>query len=218
MRTWPARLLGLLLVLLGAWGGLVAYAGPRYHFRMGTGAAWQWTTERWQLHAAPGTAVVLGGLLLMVAAPRAAARLGAVLALLGGAWFVVGPVLSPIWLRTISEGQAASTTLRQAAHPLGYHYGTGLLIVAAAAYAWAACVGSAREPADPGISAPHASATASPPTISEASAAIASGAWRTAAEAPRQPPVTNARPTGYGPAGPNRPGPTGPRPDYRRPY
>ncbi len=160
MRTRRARLLGLIVVLLGAAGGIAPYAGPRLHYQMGTGAAWQWTTERWQLHAAPGAAVVLGGLLLLVAAPRAVARVGAVLALLGGAWFVVGPVFAPIWLGTISEGQVASATLRQAAHPLGYHYGTGLLIVAAAAYAWATCTAVTRTLAYPDTAAPRAAADA----------------------------------------------------------
>ncbi len=165
MRTSGARLLGLIVVLLGAAGGIAPYAGPRFHFQMGAGAAWQWTTERWQLHAAPGALVVLGGLLLLAAAPRPAARLGAVLALVGGAWFVVGPVLAPIWLGTISEGQVASTTLRQAAHPLGYHYGTGLLIVAAAAYAWAGCAASVRAARVRAVAYPDGAAWATPGAV-----------------------------------------------------
>src|SRR3954447_23635648 len=94
MRTVTSRLLGLLLILLGAWGGIVAYVGPRFDYRMDSGPAWDWTTAHWQLHAAPGGAVVLGGLLLLLATPRAVARLGAVLAILGGMWLVVGPLFA----------------------------------------------------------------------------------------------------------------------------
>lgn len=139
MRTVNGRLLGLVLVLLGAWGGIVAYVGPRIGFRMDTASAWDWTTSRWELHAAPGAAVVLGGLLLLMAAPRAIARFGAVLALLAGMWLVVGPLFASMWLGSGAETQVASSTLSQAARPLGYHYGTGILIIAAAAYAWATC-------------------------------------------------------------------------------
>ena len=133
------RLLGLLLVLLGAWGGVVAFVGPLFGYRMTGGPAWDWTTAHWQLHAAPGAAVVLGGLLLIAAAPRILARLGAALAVAGGTWLVVGPLFASMWLGGNSESQIASASLHQAVRPLGYHYGTGILVVALAAYAWAAC-------------------------------------------------------------------------------
>src|SRR4051812_23946518 len=139
MRTVTGRLLGLMLIVLGAWGGIVAFVGPKFGYRMDSGPAWDWTTAHWELHAAPGAAVVLGGLLLLAASPRAVARFGAVLALLGGMWFVVGPLFASMWLGTNGETQLASSTLSQAARPLGYHYGTGMLIVALAAYAWASC-------------------------------------------------------------------------------
>ena len=136
MRT---RLLGLLLILLGAWGGIVAYVGPLFDYRMSSGPAWQWTTAHWELHAAPGAAVVVGGLLVLLAAPRMIARAGAMLAVLGGLWFALGPLFASLWLVTGGEAQLASSTLSQAARPLGYHYGTGAVIVAVAAYAWGAC-------------------------------------------------------------------------------
>lgn len=139
MRTASSRLLGMLLVLLGAWGGIVPFLGPRIGFRMDSGPAWDWTRAHWELHAAPGGAVVLGGLLLLAASPRLIARFGAFLAILGGMWLVVGPLFASMWLGSGAETQLASSTLSQAARPLGYHYGTGLLIVAAAAYAWASC-------------------------------------------------------------------------------
>jgi len=139
MRTVTGRMLGLLLILLGAWGGIVAFVGPLFGYRMSPGPAWQWTTSHWELHAAPGGAIVLGGLLLLAATPRMAARFGAFLALLGGMWLVVGPLFASMWLGSNAETQVASSTLSEAARPLGYHYGTGILVVAVAAYALAVC-------------------------------------------------------------------------------
>lgn len=150
MRTVTSRFIGFLLILLGAWGGIVAFAGPAIGFRMTDTPAWTWTTANWQLHAAPGGAVVLGGLLLLAAAPRLAARFGALLAVLGGMWLVVGPLFASMWLGGAPETQVASSTLAQAARPLGYHYGIGLLIVAFAAYAWASCVAYVRAVPYPG--------------------------------------------------------------------
>jgi len=121
--------------LLGAWGGIVAYAGPSFDYRIDDSSSWQWTEAHWQLHLVPGAAVVLGGLLLLAAGRRAATWFGTVLALLGGAWLVLGPLFASMWLGDRAETQLASNTLGQAARPLGYHYGTGLLIVILAAYA-----------------------------------------------------------------------------------
>lgn len=148
------RLLGVLLVLLGAWGGIVAYVGPLFGYRMTSGPAWDWTTSHWELHAAPGAAVVVGGLLIIALAPLITARMGAVLAMAGGAWLIVGPLFASMWLGGNSETQVASASLNAAARPLGFHYGTGLLIVAVAAYAWGACrhfLRTAPYPADTGL-------------------------------------------------------------------
>jgi hypothetical protein len=150
MRAATGRLLGLLLVVLGAWGGVVAYVGPRIGFRMDSAAAWAWTTSRWELHAAPGAAVVLGGLLLLAATPRLIARFGALLAILAGMWLVVGPLFASMWLGSGAETQLATSSLSEAARPLGYHYGTGLLIVAIASYAWATCAAVVRTVPYPG--------------------------------------------------------------------
>jgi hypothetical protein len=131
MRQMTLRTTGLLLVLLGAWGGIVSYVGPKFGYTMGSQSGWQWTSANWQLHLVPGAAVVLGGLLLM-----AARRSGGLLALLGGAWLVLGPLFASMWLGPFgAESNVASSTLAQVARPLGYHYGTGLLITALAAYA-----------------------------------------------------------------------------------
>ena len=61
---------GVMLVLLGAWGGLVAFIGPYFHFAYTPDKAWVYTTERLWLEILPGAATVLGGLLVLGSARR----------------------------------------------------------------------------------------------------------------------------------------------------
>src|SRR2546429_3306990 len=90
---------GVLLVLLGLWGGLAALAGPYFHFAFAPDTAWKFTSGRILLQVAPAGAAVLGGLVVVVSANRVVATAGAWLAALGGAWFVVGQPLSALWAK-----------------------------------------------------------------------------------------------------------------------
>lgn len=137
MRTMTLRTTGLLLTLLGAWGGIVSYVGPKFGYTMGSQSGWAWTSANWQLHLVPGAAVVIGGLMILTAAGRVSAiRTGGLLSVLGGAWLVLGPLFASMWLGPLgAETDTASLNLDQVARPLGYHYLTGLLIVGLAAYA-----------------------------------------------------------------------------------
>src|SRR5690348_18446205 len=87
---------GVLLVLLGLWGGFVPFAGPYWDFAYTPDSTWATTTGRWYLEVAPAAATVLGGLIVLVGANRLVAAFGAWLAVLGGAWFVVGGPLSTL--------------------------------------------------------------------------------------------------------------------------
>ncbi|MGH3241667.1 MAG: hypothetical protein ACRDNL_14940 [Spirillospora sp.] len=99
MRAPRSRggLSGTLLVLLGLWGGLLPFAGPYFDFGFAPDDAWVYDTDRLQLVIAPAVAVVLGGLVVLAAANRAFAMLGAWVAALGGAWFVVGTSVATLW-------------------------------------------------------------------------------------------------------------------------
>ncbi|XVQ13938.1 hypothetical protein ACQP1W_15785 [Spirillospora sp. CA-255316] len=88
---------GALLVLLGVWGGLLPFAGPYVDFGFAPDRTWFYTTDRLQLSVAPAIAVGLGGLVVLVAAGRVLAMAGALLAVLGGAWFVVGRPVAALW-------------------------------------------------------------------------------------------------------------------------
>ncbi|NKZ05180.1 hypothetical protein [Actinomadura latina] len=126
---------GFLLILLGLWGGLLPFVGPYFGFGFAPDDTWVYNTDRLQLSIAPGAAAVLGGLILLFSANRAAAMFGGWLAALGGAWFAVGPFLATLWdvpgigspLGT-SEGQVISEQLS------GFT-GLGVVIVFLAAFA-----------------------------------------------------------------------------------
>ena len=128
---------GVMLVLLGAWGGLVAFIGPYFHYAYTPDKAWVYTTGRLWLEILPGAATVLGGLLVLGSARRHTAAFGAFMAALGGAWFVVGNPVSTLWNSgTPQAGVPAGTGLtRLAAENLGFFTGLGVLIVFFAALA-----------------------------------------------------------------------------------
>jgi hypothetical protein len=88
--------LGIGVAIVGVWGALVPYVGPVFGYDMGGGAAWTWTESRFTLHLLPGLLAVLGGM-MMVGSARGRMRAGAALGAVGGAWFIVGPVIRPAW-------------------------------------------------------------------------------------------------------------------------
>ena len=120
---------GLLLVLLGAWGALIPFVGPYFNFAYTPNTPWAWTTARGWLEVFPGVVTVLGGLLLISSRNRATAMFGGWLAVLGGAWFVVGRALAS----TLNLGDigypVASTDGRRALLEIAYFSGLGTLIV-----------------------------------------------------------------------------------------
>ncbi len=120
---------GLLLIGLGAWGALIPFIGPYLHFAHTPDQAWLWTTARGWLEVFPGVITAAGGVLLLVSGNRATAMFGGWLAVIGGAWFVIGRTLAPT-LRLGDVGQPiASTDAKRAAIELASFSGLGALIV-----------------------------------------------------------------------------------------
>jgi hypothetical protein len=120
---------GFLLILLGAWGALIPFVGPYFSFAYSPDQEWTWTVARGWLEVLPGAAAALGGLLLLASRNRATAMFGGWLAVLAGAWFVVGPVLAA-WFRIGDVGApVASTDAKRAFLELTYFYGLGAVIV-----------------------------------------------------------------------------------------
>jgi hypothetical protein len=132
-------LCGLLLVLLGAWGALVPFIGPFFHYAYTPDRSWTYTTGRLWLEVAPGAGALLGGLIVLGTHYRHLALLGAWLAALSGAWFGLGMVLRPVWNGTGTGGPSAGTpvggTLLRMWEQIGFFTGLGLAIVLVAAAA-----------------------------------------------------------------------------------
>jgi hypothetical protein len=127
---------GFILVLLGLWGALVPFVGPYFNFQIGTTHTWDWSIDRLWLSVLPGAVTVLGGLMLLFSTRRSSASLGAVLALAGGAWFVLGPAMSILWNDGVSAtGPAIGASGTRVGEWIGFFYGTGALITLFSAYA-----------------------------------------------------------------------------------
>jgi hypothetical protein len=104
---------GVLLVLIGAWGGLAPFVGPYFRFAYTPDKAWAYTSGRLWLSIVPGAAALLGGLLVTGTAHRAVGCFGAFIAAAGGAWFIVGvPVIGQLVKNgSISPGVPLTGTL-----------------------------------------------------------------------------------------------------------
>jgi hypothetical protein len=144
-RHVTTRVAGLVILVAGLWGGLIPFVGPYFHFTLGPDTAWTWTTGRLWLDILPAAAAVLGGLVLIGGGPRVSGRLGALLALAGGAWFAVGPDVSRLWHGGIPQtGLAHGALVTRTLEHLTLHSGIGVLIVALAAYALPGALGYLR--------------------------------------------------------------------------
>ena len=127
---------GLLLLLLGIWGGLVPFVGPYFHYAYSPDRAWAFTSGRLWLEILPGISTVLGGLIVLASANRAIAAFGACLAALGGAWFAVGRTFSAWPATHLSRvGAAAGNVFMHTVEEIGFFSGLGVVIVFIAAFA-----------------------------------------------------------------------------------
>ncbi len=137
MRRSRGAFSGFLLILLGLWGALIPFVGPYFHFAYTPDTAWTYNTARLWLEILPGAAVFLGGFLLMIATGRHVALFGALLAAAAGAWFTLGPVLSPLWNNHVPMGgsPAGSTVYMRTMEQLGFFTALGVVIVFIAAAA-----------------------------------------------------------------------------------
>jgi hypothetical protein len=128
---------GVLLVLLGAWGALIPFIGPYFHYAYTPDHVWTYNTGRLWLEILPGAAVLLGGLIALVASARPNAVFGAWLAALGGAWYVVGRPLSTLWTtgHVVAGGHAVGGAVTRATEDIGFFTGLGVVVLFLAATA-----------------------------------------------------------------------------------
>jgi hypothetical protein len=143
---------GVVLVLLGLWGGLAPFVGPYFHFGFTPDKAWAYNSGRLYYSAVPGAAVLLAGLLVLLTRNRPVGVIGGLVAVLGGAWFALGDGFVTVVLKQTSisiggpigaagtSGFAVTTggvvvPIRAYLEQLALFAGLGLLIVAVGALA-----------------------------------------------------------------------------------
>ena len=127
-------LTGFGLVLLGAWGALIPFVGPYFDYAYTPDRTWTWTAARFWLEVLPGGVAFFAGLLLLLTAHRVVAYLAAWAAIAAGAWYVVGPLLAPIW-RANYLGTPVGDRTTVAVENIGMFYGLGAAIILLAAMA-----------------------------------------------------------------------------------
>ncbi|MUL84345.1 MULTISPECIES: hypothetical protein [unclassified Mycolicibacterium] len=182
---------GLLLVLLGIWGALIPFVGSYFDFAFTPDQSWVWTTGRGWLEVLPGAATAIGGLLLLGSGNRATAVFGGWLAVLGGAWFVVGRALAgPLGIGDAGM-PIAVTDAKRVSLELAYFSGLGALIVFLGAFAVGRLsvrsvrdVEFAQRPVAPAAAEPVGAAAAEPVAPAAAEPVAAADAEPTEAMAP----------------------------------
>lgn len=210
-------LMGVLALLVAAWGGIAPYVGPIFGFSADGTSAWQWTTAHAWLALLPGAVGVAAGLLLVAIAPRTAGGRGradlAVLALLlaaAGGWFAVGPLAWPV-LRPASRYFVGAPPLHELTYWIGYALGPGLLLClfAGGVVGWAL-----RRPRLSASTFPVAAGPEPLAVVPPAAAPPAAPAPPATATVPStaRTPGTPAAPTTAPPAAPDAPYPSAPPP------
>jgi hypothetical protein len=126
---------GVLLVLLGIWGGLVPFLGPQFGYAYTPDTAWTWTWGRFWLEILPAAAAIVGGFGVAATRRRVTGLIFGWLAAAGGAWFIVGPSLSVLWTGGTSQAgiPAGDTSAARAVQEIGFFYGLGAVILFVAA-------------------------------------------------------------------------------------
>jgi hypothetical protein len=126
---------GVLLILLGAWGGLIPFIGPYFHYAYTPADAWRYTEGRLWLEILPALGAIVGGAILLVTTWRPVAVFGAWLAAVSGAWLVVGGALAPLWTRAGVAGAPVGGSVARAVEQVGFFSGLGVVLAFLAAAA-----------------------------------------------------------------------------------
>jgi hypothetical protein len=137
------EIVGVLTILLGAWGGIVPFVGPVFGYSADAAGSWTWTSAHAWLFLVPGATAVVGGLMMMIGGTvhTGVTKIGSLLAICAGAWFVVGPIAWPILQG--SQFFTGYSTLHQFEYWIGYSIGPGVLLLCLGG--WAIGHGPARQ-------------------------------------------------------------------------
>jgi hypothetical protein len=117
---------GLLLILLGLWGGLIPFVGPYFHFGYTPDKAWAYNSGRLYYSIIPAAVVLVGGLLALATRNRGVGMFGGILAVLGGIWLGLGETFTVVVLK--KSIQAGSPIIPAGGASQVYRYLEGLTL------------------------------------------------------------------------------------------
>ncbi len=127
---------GVLLILLGIWGGLVPLIGPYLHFAYTPDKAWTITSGRIWLELLPAAAAIAGGVIVVTSKLRPWAMLGASLGLASGAWFAFGAATTRALMKNPpTPGTAMGGSTLRALEHFGFFTGLGAVLLCVASVA-----------------------------------------------------------------------------------
>lgn len=126
-------LLGIVALIVAAWGAAAPFAGPDFGFVADRSSAWTWSVTSACLGLAPGALAFIASLIAVTAATRRSYARRADLWVLGlvvtlcGAWFVVGQYVWPVIYGRLFI--APSTTTHFMWKELAFAIGPGVILV-----------------------------------------------------------------------------------------
>ncbi len=138
-------MVGLVTVVISAWGAIVPYWGPTFGFSADRAPSWHWSLTHSVLALVPGALGFLVGITFFASVRastfgrRLSLGVAGIVAVACGAWFVIGPVAWPVISSVNQYFVPAATPLRSLANQVGYALGPGLILAACGAFAlgWA---------------------------------------------------------------------------------
>ncbi len=163
---------GLLLVLVSAWGGIIPFVGPAFGYSADGSGSWHWSLTHAVMALVPAAVAFVIGLMVLessrglVGGRGRLSLAGAGLIVLAcGAWFAIGPWAWPVVDNT-SRYFAEASSLRSLAYVVGYAVGPGIIIAACGAFfmGWA---NRHQEVATPVAAGQPTAATPEPPSEAE---------------------------------------------------
>jgi hypothetical protein len=195
---------GVLTVLISAWGALIPFVGPAFGYRGDGTSSWHWSTTHLVLALVPGVVGFLMGLVILrgtsqagIGRGRISLAVAGLIAMLCGAWFIIGPVAWPV-LTTNGAYFASAAPLRSLAYQVGYGLGTGLILAVCGGYVM-------------GWASRHQMHAVATDLVTETAPAAAPSPAPAPAPAPAQAPAPAATDSGSAPA-PSTPPPDAPVP------
>jgi hypothetical protein len=136
---------GIVTILISAWGAIVPYVGPVFGFSGDGSSSWHWSLSHSVLALVPGAIGVLVGISLLARVPdsgigrrKASLGLAGLVALACGVWFAIGPLAWRV-IDNVGPYFVSTSPLRDLANQAGYALGPGLILAVCGAFAvgWA---------------------------------------------------------------------------------